>query len=73
MDDVLNLLRVSKRIIVLSGAGISVSCGIRESLERRHFCLFSDEHPAADFRSSSGIYALLNEEMNYELDDPQQM
>ena len=31
------------------------------------------ETPTADFRSSSGIYAQINESNNYELDDPQQM
>ncbi|KAG8733989.1 NAD-dependent histone deacetylase sir2 [Ceratobasidium sp. 423] len=54
-DDVVNLIKRSKNIIVLTGAGISVSCGI------------------PDFRSSSGIYAQINENNNYELEDPQQM
>ncbi|KAF8605800.1 SIR2-domain-containing protein [Ceratobasidium sp. AG-I] len=54
-DDVVALIRRSKNMIVLTGAGISVSCGI------------------PDFRSSSGIYAQINESNNYELDDPQQM
>ncbi|KAG8881558.1 NAD-dependent histone deacetylase sir2 [Tulasnella sp. 331] len=55
VEDVVTLLRHSKRILVLTGAGISVSCGI------------------PDFRSSSGLYALLNKEKGLELDDPQQM
>lgn len=55
VDDVLSLLRTSKRIVVLTGAGISVSCGI------------------PDFRSANGLYAALNREGKYELDDPQQM
>ncbi|QRV88689.1 NAD-dependent histone deacetylase SIR2 [Ceratobasidium sp. AG-Ba] len=54
-DDVVTLIQRSKKIIVLTGAGISVSCGI------------------PDFRSSSGIYAQINENNNYELEDPQQM
>ncbi|KAG9104242.1 NAD-dependent histone deacetylase sir2 [Ceratobasidium sp. 370] len=54
-DDVVALIKRSKNIIVLTGAGISVSCGI------------------PDFRSSSGIYAQINENNNYELEDPQQM
>ncbi|EUC59131.1 NAD-dependent histone deacetylase SIR2 [Rhizoctonia solani AG-3 Rhs1AP] len=54
-DDVVNLIKRSKNIVVLTGAGISVSCGI------------------PDFRSSSGIYAQINESNNYELEDPQQM
>ncbi len=41
--------------MVLSGAGISVSCGI------------------PDFRSKDGIYATLQSEGKYELDDPQDM
>jgi hypothetical protein len=28
LDDVVSLLRTSKKIVVLAGAGISVSCGI---------------------------------------------
>ncbi|CAD6564613.1 MAG: NAD-dependent histone deacetylase sir2 [Tremellales sp. Tagirdzhanova-0007] len=49
------LLRNARNIIILSGAGISTSCGI------------------PDFRSSTGLYAQLQAEGKYDLDDPQQM
>jgi NAD-dependent histone deacetylase SIR2 len=55
VQDAIDLLRKSKRIIVLSGAGISTSCGI------------------PDFRSADGLYAGLQREGRFELDDPQQM
>ncbi|KAJ3548913.1 hypothetical protein NM688_g5240 [Phlebia brevispora] len=55
VDDAVNLIKNSNRIIILTGAGISVSCGI------------------PDFRSRNGIYALLQQKGEYELDDPQQM
>ncbi|CDZ98838.1 Sirtuin 5 and related class III sirtuins (SIR2 family) [Phaffia rhodozyma] len=53
--DAIELIRRSKRILVLTGAGISVSCGI------------------PDFRSTTGLYAKLKDEGEYDLDDPQQM
>lgn len=55
ISDALDLLSTRKRIMILSGAGISVSCGI------------------PDFRSKDGIYAILQSEGQYELDDPQDM
>ncbi|KZV93138.1 SIR2-domain-containing protein, partial [Exidia glandulosa HHB12029] len=55
IDDVLVLLKRSKRVMVLTGAGISVSCGI------------------PDFRSRDGIYAMLADKPELQLDDPQQM
>lgn len=55
VDQALDLLRTAKRILVLSGAGISTSCGI------------------PDFRSANGLYAQLQAEGKYDLDDPHQM
>lgn len=55
LSDAINLLRNAKNIIILSGAGISTSCGI------------------PDFRSANGLYANLQREGKWELDDPQQM
>lgn len=55
IDDAIHLLKTRKNIIVLTGAGISTSCGI------------------PDFRSSEGLYAKLQEEGRFDLDDPQQM
>ncbi|KAE8231693.1 hypothetical protein CF326_g3287 [Tilletia indica] len=54
-EDVVKLLRKARKIIVLSGAGISVSVGI------------------PDFRSKDGIYAQLQREGKYHLDDPTDM
>jgi NAD-dependent histone deacetylase SIR2 len=55
IEDAIHLLKTRKNIIVLTGAGISTSCGI------------------PDFRSSEGLYAKLQEEGRFDLDDPQQM
>ncbi|OJT11229.1 NAD-dependent protein deacetylase hst1 [Trametes pubescens] len=55
IDDVVRLIHASRRILILTGAGISVSCGI------------------PDFRSRNGLYASLQENGDYDLDDPQQM
>ncbi|KAK0556597.1 NAD-dependent histone deacetylase sir2 [Tilletia horrida] len=54
-EDVVELLRKSRKIILLTGAGISVSVGI------------------PDFRSKDGIYAQLQREGKYHLDDPTDM
>ncbi|KAI0369131.1 SIR2-domain-containing protein [Pilatotrama ljubarskyi] len=55
IDDVVHLIQNARRILILTGAGISVSCGI------------------PDFRSRNGLYASLQENGEYDLDDPQQM
>ncbi|KAI0831989.1 DHS-like NAD/FAD-binding domain-containing protein [Trametes gibbosa] len=55
IDDAVRLIEGSRRILILTGAGISVSCGI------------------PDFRSRNGLYASLQGNGEYDLDDPQQM
>lgn len=57
ISDALHLLRESKpnSVVVLSGAGISTSCGI------------------PDFRSENGIYARLQRNTDFNLDDPADM
>lgn len=73
-DDALDLIRSSKRIIVLTGAGISVSCGIPgTSVSARDLAASLRRDPLPDFRSPTGLYAMLKQEGKYDLDDPQQM
>jgi NAD-dependent histone deacetylase SIR2 len=69
-EQAIDLLRTSRKIIVLSGAGISTSCGIPGSL-----IAYIDRNLTkhVDFRSANGIYAKLQDEGVYDLDDPQQM
>ncbi|PSR82593.1 hypothetical protein PHLCEN_2v6026 [Hermanssonia centrifuga] len=55
IDDAVDLIRKANHILILTGAGISVSCGI------------------PDFRSRNGLYSMLQQKGEYELDDPQQM
>ncbi|KAI6124877.1 SIR2-domain-containing protein [Pisolithus croceorrhizus] len=62
IEHAVSLIQRSRRIIILTGAGISlvftsdcVSCGI------------------PDFRSRNGLYATLKANGQYDLDDPQQM
>ncbi|KAI6010913.1 DHS-like NAD/FAD-binding domain-containing protein [Pisolithus orientalis] len=57
IEDAVSLIQRSRRIIILTGAGISLAspCGI------------------PDFRSRNGLYASLKANGQYDLDDPQQM
>ena len=88
IDDVVNLIRASKRILVLTGAGISEShcsrvclCGVRRlTLPRvpaRSFalapCVVGVSCGIPDFRSRNGLYASLQESGEYDLNDPQEM
>ena len=70
MDQAVELLRSSKRIIILSGAGISTSCGIPGESAISYE---NEAYRQPDFRSADGIYAKLQDEGVYDLDDPQQM
>jgi NAD-dependent SIR2 family protein deacetylase len=72
IDDAANLIRKSKRIVILTGAGIS---------ESEHTYIHADAHHDGsgvscgipDFRSRDGLYAQLKQRGDYDLDDPQQM
>lgn len=72
LQDAVDLITSSRRILVLTGAGIS------EYAQDLRKC--SQWHPGEgvscgipDFRSRNGLYATLKEKGEYDLDDPQQM
>ena len=72
LDDAVELIRTRKNILVLTGAGISVSCGSKYPLafvDHLHVCI---PFLVPDFRSRNGIYARLREEFP-ELPNPQSM
>ena len=74
MDDVVALIAKSKKIMVLTGAGVSVrdfhdDC----SFDRTDFGRAQQTSCGIpDFRSPTGLYARLKQE-HWELEDPQQM
>jgi len=70
LDDAVELIRTRKNILILTGAGISVSCGSK-SFSFLNFMLNSFLL-VPDFRSRNGIYARLREEFP-ELPNPQSM
>lgn len=73
LDDAVDLIHKSKNILVLTGAGISVSCGSKFFFDLffpTKICILVFLVP--DFRSRNGIYARLSQEFP-ELPDPQAM
>ncbi|KAI0630585.1 DHS-like NAD/FAD-binding domain-containing protein [Trametes polyzona] len=74
IDDVVRLISSSRRILILTGAGIS-QCPFPSApvcfRRVRHGVRVSCGIP--DFRSRNGLYASLQENGEYDLDDPQQM
>ena len=72
IDDAVDLIRKSRNILILTGAGISKPISAAEfSSELRTYQGVSCGIP--DFRSENGLYASLKEKNEYDLDDPQQM
>ena len=74
IDSAVELIQESQRILILTGAGISM-------FNRFWFSLFIFLRPfligvscgIPDFRSRDGLYASLKNQGEYDLDDPQQM
>ena len=73
IEDAVQLIRNSQRVVILTGAGIS-ALPLSDSLTS-----YSNIWPLGvscgipDFRSKDGIYASLKANGAYDLDDPQQM
>lgn len=75
IDNAVELIRRSQRILILTGAGISMSNRFWPSLLfifLRPF-LIGVSCGIPDFRSRDGLYASLKNQGEYDLDDPQQM
>jgi hypothetical protein len=75
IDDAVELIRKSQRILILTGAGISVFNRFRYSLPFLFLppFLIGVSCGIPDFRSRDGLYASLKNQGDYDLDDPQQM
>lgn len=71
IDDALELIKTSKQILILTGAGISEFFIFCNTSCAENFTGVSCGIP--DFRSRDGLYASLKDRGDYELDDPQQM
>lgn len=75
-EDVVSLIRKSKRILILTGAGVSVRHHRTARPSRRSVLTALPSQTSCgipDFRSPTGLYARLQLENNYDLDDPQDM
>lgn len=73
VQDAIHLITSSRRIIVLTGAGISER-GPQFPETLVHGLLgLGVSCGIPDFRSHNGLYATLKEKGEYDLDDPQQM
>ena len=71
IDDAVRLIRERKRILVLTGAGISECPPLVSILH--YNCLSGVSCGIPDFRSKHGLYASLQDSGEYDPDDPQQM
>ena len=70
--DALKLIQNSKRVLILTGAGISQLAPL---ISRCH-CptnILGVSCGIPDFRSRDGLYALIKTRGDFDLDDPQQM
>ncbi|KAL8936277.1 MAG: hypothetical protein Q9211_004260 [Gyalolechia sp. 1 TL-2023] len=63
LDTLLKVLRKKKKIVVIAGAGISVSAGSKQR-SLTPFLTLSDHVPVPDFRSASGLFTTLKNEHN---------
>lgn len=75
LQDAVNLITSSRRILVLTGAGISEYASANPSPRKGPSWYIGGGVSCGipDFRSRNGLYATLNEKGEYDLDDPQQM
>jgi hypothetical protein len=73
ISDAVNLIRSSRRIVILTGAGIS-ECRLHIIFLAIVISFFTGVSCGIpDFRSHDGLYASLKDRGEYDLDDPQQM
>lgn len=74
VEDVVNLIRKSQRIVILTGAGISWVATRARAISHSYAAdIIGVSCGIPDFRSRDGLYASLKETGEYDLDDPQQM
>ena len=73
IEDAVQLIRNSRRVVILTGAGISASSLLYFPTSYPKVWLPGVSCGIPDFRSKDGIYASLKANGAYDLDDPQQM